>query len=249
MINVAIYLYFSFESGKPLTQVEEETLRYIACVENIHKSSTIQMISPLLSTVRVLMGEQSTLEHRPYHNKFNWAEAQKIAQAVILCDYKEAVRLGRLFQEYSYEGYDLVLFYLFIGIANVALFKETGMRNQGLRIAAHRCLKRINRVCPSATDYGKGKLTLMQAEVSSLYPRRHVKTVEKYLMAISLADSSNNLFEKAVAHERFGRYLGEHGEVLRSSSHLRLACSSYTEWNAFRKVELLQEEIDRIGMA
>jgi hypothetical protein len=101
----------------------------------------------------------------------------------------------------------------------------------------------------SGTDYCLAKLTLIEAEVSSLSPRRHAKTVRKYLIAIALADSSNNPFEKAVAHERYGRYLAERGDVSRSLSQLRLACSSYHEWNAYRKVELLREEIARISMA
>ena len=139
------------------------------------------------------------------------------------------------------------MFYMFVGIANVALFKATGMRNQGLRITARRYLKKIFRIIPTATDYGLCKLTLLQAEMSSLSPRRHVKTVRKYLVAIAFADSSNNFFEKAVALERYDRYLAELGDVSRSLSQLRLACSSYRDWNAYSKVELLQEEIDRIA--
>ncbi|KAI2506875.1 phosphorelay sensor kinase [Fragilaria crotonensis] len=207
LMNALLYLYFSFESGKPLKQLEEEHQRYIISVVNKHKNATILMINPLFSTVRVLIGEASELEHEAGHNKLNWVEAQRIVLAVIFCDYKEAVRLGRVFQEYPYEGYDMAVLYLFLGIANVALFKAKGMRNQRLRITARHCLKKIDRICPSTTDYCLGKLTLLQAEVSSLSSRRHVETVRKYLIAISLADSSNNHFERAVAHERYGGIL------------------------------------------
>ena len=200
-------------------------------------------ISPLLLTMRSLIGEEMELQHQPNHNKLNWAEAQKITLAVIFCDYEQAVQLGSIFQEYPYEGYDLALLYAFVGIANVALFKATGMSRPRLRLAARRCLKKVDRVCPATTDYGIGKLMLLQAEVSSLSSRRHARTVRKYLIAIALADSSNNLFEKAVAHERYGRYLAERGDMSSSLSQLRLACSSYYEWNAYRKVDMLQQEI------
>jgi hypothetical protein len=248
MVNVLIYLYFTFESGKPLKQLDEECQQYIGAVAKKYKLPTILAISPLLSSIRFLIGGQSEVEHQPHDNKLNWAEGNRVILAVIFCDYKEAVRLGRVFQEYPYEGYDLALLYMFVGIANIALFKSTGMRNQRLRIAARRCLMKINRVCPSGTDYCLAKLTLMQAEVSSLSPRRHAKTVRKYLIAIALADSSNNVFEKAVVHERYGRYLAERGDLSHSLSQLRLACSSYHEWNAYYKVELLQEEIGRISV-
>jgi hypothetical protein len=46
-----------------------------------------------------------------------------------------------------------------------------------------------------------------------------------------------------VAHERYGRYLAERGDMSTSLSQLRLACSSYHEWNAYRKVDMLQQEI------
>ncbi|KAI2506879.1 hypothetical protein MHU86_7564 [Fragilaria crotonensis] len=248
LMNALLYLYFSFESGKPLKQLEEEHQRYIISVVNKHKNATILMINPLFSTVRVLIGEASELEHEAGHNKLNWVEAQRIVLAVIFCDYKEAVLLGRVFQEYPYEGYDMAVLYLFLGIANVALFKAKGMRNQRLRITARHCLKKIDRICPSTTDYCLGKLTLLQAEVSSLSSRRHVETVRKYLIAISLADSSNNHFERAVAHERYGRYLAERGDLSSSLTHLRHACSSYQEWNAYRKVEVLQEDISKIAV-
>ncbi len=248
LMNASLYLFFSFESGKPLKLLEEEHQRYIISAVNKHKEATILMINPLLSTVRTLIGETSESDHQAGLNKLNWFEAQRIILAVIFCDFKEAVHLGRIFQEYPYEGYDMALLYLFIGIANVALFKVTGMRNRRLCITARQCLKKIDRVCPSTTDYCLAKLTLLQAEVSSLSWRRHVKTVRKYLIAIALADSSNNFFEKAVAYERYARYLAERGDMSSSLSQLRLACSSYQEWNAYRKVEMLQEDIRKIAL-
>jgi hypothetical protein len=221
MINVSMYLFYSFESGKPLKQLEEESQRYITAAAYKYKNSTIlKMISPMLSMVRVLIGDTSEWEHGPNQNKLNWAEAHKITLAVVFCDYKEAVQLGRVFQELPYEGYDLALLYLLVGIANVALFKATGMRKQRLRIAASRYLKKVDRVCPAATDDCLGKVTLLQAEVSSLSSHRHVKTVRKYRIAISLANSSNNPFERAVAHERYGRYLAERGDMSTSLSQL-----------------------------
>ena len=249
MINISMYLYYSFESGKPLKQLEEESQRYITGAAYKYKNSTIlKMISPMLSMVRVLIGDTSEWENGPHHNKLNWAEANQITLSVIFCDYKKAVRLGRVFREFPYEGYDLALLYVLVGIANVALFKATGMRKARLRIAARRCLKKIDRVCPVATDDCLCKLTLLQAEVSSLSSHRHDKTVRKYRIAITLANSSENLFERALAHERYGRYLGERGEVSSSLSQLRLASSSYHEWNAYRKHEALQEEITKIAI-
>lgn len=244
-----MYLFYLFESGKPLKQLEEESQRYITGAAFKYKNSTIlKMISPMLSMVRVLLGDTSEWEYGPHHNSLNWAEANQITLAVIFCDYKEAVRLGRVFRELPYEGYDLALLYVLVGIANAALFKATGRRKVSLCIAARRCLKKIDRVCPVATDDCLGKLTLLQAEVSSLSSHRHVETVRKYRIAITLADSSNNLLEKAMAHERYGRYLAERGDVSSSLSQLRLACSSYHEWNAYGKVEALQEEITKISL-
>ena len=105
MINISMYLYLSFESGKPLKQREDENERYIIAggVSNKHRNSTIMMISPLLSKVCILIGGQSESEHHTNHNKLNWAKAQKLILAVIFGDCEEeAVRLGRVFQEYPF---------------------------------------------------------------------------------------------------------------------------------------------------
>lgn len=251
MINVSLYMFLSFGLGKPLAQLEAERILYIEEAASRHENSTVLMYFPLFGVVYQLMGIESEPERPPNALiSFNWAEYQKVTVAFILCDYEEAVKVGRQCSNDSpYEGFDIAMFDLFFGLANVAFFKQTGKRDLRLLADARRSVKRIDRICKHATDYCLGKLSLLQAELSSLSRRKHQNTVRKYMIAIALADSKKRLFEGAVAHERYGRYLAECGEAPSSLSHLGMACSLYREWNAYRKVDMLQDEIDKMVAA
>ena len=243
-------MFYSFETGRPLQQIDQDYNQYITTVLiSHHQMSTMILINGLLiSLVRVLLGKRTGIEFSPVSNAHRWADAHKITLSAIFCQYQEVVKLGKTFlKAIPYEQFDLVSVYLYVGIANIALFKECGMRYRGMIMFARRCLKKIDRICTSATDYSLGRLTLLEAELSSISLRRHGNTVRKYLYAIGLADSSKNPFEGAFAHERYGRYLCEYGDVPKSLSHLHKACALYHEWNAYRKAEMVEEEIETIA--
>ena len=249
MVNLSLFLFKSFESGKNLIQIEQDYNRYIPDVLVAHhqKNTMILMSSPFRSTVRILMGKAKEFEPYRTHVRLNWAEVQKIFIAIILCRYEEAVKLGHAFLQncvHPYEELNLASVYVFVGIANIALFKETGMRNQSLRSAAIRCLKKVDHISTLAPDFCLATLTLLQAEMSSMSPHRHRYTSSKYLASIALANSAKNLFYGALANERYSRYLWEYGDKSLSLAHRRSACSIYEEWDAFLKVQMLQEEIE-----
>ena len=247
MLNASFYIFLSFEIGQSLEHIDQDYKRLIAdesCVDH-RMNTTLVMMRPFISMVHILMGKATEFESNALQNRLNWADAHKITVALLFGHYKQAVQLGQaFFQGYPMEQFDLASIYLFVGIANVALFKQTGRRKFGMCAVARKLLKKIDRICTTAKDYCLGKVTLLQAEISSTLSRNHERTVRKYLVAIALADSSKNPFEGAMAHERYGRYLGEHGDLKASVSHLRIACSLYQEWNAYRKVDLLQGELN-----
>ena len=89
-------------------------------------------------------------------------------------------------------------------------------------------------------------MTLQHAELSSITSHNHERTVQNYLSAIALAELSGNLFEGALAHEWYSRYLRKHGDGQGSLTHLRIAISLYQEWNAYRKVDILRNEIENV---
>jgi hypothetical protein len=248
MINITTYLYFSFDSGKPLERLIQDERLYIKDVSYRHKDSTILMTIPLFETVNKLMGLETELDRPSNQNSLNWGNSQTVILSFIFSDFQRAVKYGQpCFKEHPYDGFDLATVYGFIGMANIALYKQTGKRYLRMRAVARRCERKISDVCKFAPEYCLGKLSLLQAEISSLSRMRHQNTVVKYLIAIAVADSSKHLFEGALAHERYGRYLNEHGELSSSLSQLRIACSLYREWNAYVKADMLQDEIDKMA--
>jgi hypothetical protein len=252
MINIATYLYFSFDAGKPLEQLTQDERLFIQDVSYRHKDSTILMTIPLFETVNKLMGLEPRLEldHPSKESSLNWGYSQTVIVSFIFCDYRRSVKYSRpCFKEHPYDGFDLATVYGFIGMANIALYKQTGKRYLGMRTLARRCEKKIKHVCKFAPEYCLGKLSLLQAEISSLSRMRHHNTVLKYLTAIAVADSSKHLLEGALAHERYGRYLTDYGDLSSSLTHLRMACSLYREWNAYAKADMLQDEIDKMAGA
>ena len=246
---MSLFMFFAFELGKQLEQIEQDYNRYVAdeLVAHHRKNSLVLLNVSTISSVRLLMGKTTQFESSPISHETYWEHGQKVKVAVIFCQYENAVKLGRLFLEgFPYEGFDIATFYWLVGIANMALFKETGMRNRLLLMAARRCLKKIDCICSTAVEYCLGKLSLLQAELSSISSRYHRRTVRKFLISIGLAESAKNPYEGALAHERYGRYLSELGDAHGSLSQLRISCSLYLEWNAYRKVEMLREEIEQI---
>jgi predicted ATPase len=249
LMNVTLYTYYAFDTGKPLAALEQERKKYIEDIgSRQHNETTILIHSPLSKVMRQLMGieELDDLSVTPDH-ALNWPDHSKMKICFILCDYENAVEYGRKCRHFlPYAAVDVSSYFMVEGLACLALYKQ-GMRKQNLVRVAARNLKQLDRLSKSATEYCLGKFTLLEAEFSSLSLRNHRDTVRKYTLAVAFADSRASLFQGAIAHERFGRYLNESGDKLEALEHLRKACSLYEEWNAYRKVNMLQAEID--GMA
>jgi len=246
MRSAILYIYYSFYKGKPLSVLAEKRAVYIEQVANVHKEATILMSSPLFYTIDHLMGLESVYSLHHKVDNLSWSQYQTIIIEFIQGDFKNAVLAGRQCNQVPYAGFNLALFYMFEGLANLALFKESGKR--GLVAFARRRLKTLDRISKQAAENCLGNFLLLEAELSSLSPRNHKDTVRKYLCAIGLADSTKSLFEGAVAHEHYGRYLqscGKKTAAASSLSHLQTACSLYRQWNAYPKADALQSEINK----
>ena len=122
-----MFIFLSFELGKPLQQIDRDYNRFVTdvIVAQHQKSTMIAMNSPFISTVRFLMAKTTEIESSAIQNRLSWADAQRITISFIICDYEHVVELGRVFLKgYPYKGYDLASLFAFVGIANVALFKK-----------------------------------------------------------------------------------------------------------------------------
>jgi len=148
-----------------------------------------------------------------------------------------------------FESIDITTFFMFDGLSNFAYYKEADRRHRRRLVIARQCMKRIDRVVRCSTpEFCLGKLHLLKAERDSLVRRRHKSAVRNYTIAIAMAHSNNRLMDEAVAHEQYGRFLESIGKTTASLTQLRKACSLYQQWNGFKKVELLQAEINLKSM-
>jgi hypothetical protein len=159
-------------------------------------------------------------------------------------NYQEAAELGRLFfRQFPIEMFDFISYYMLVGVANIALFMQTGRRRHYLIIKARHYRKQIIRICRTAMDYCLSRLKILEAELSTISRRDLSQTMQKFSIAISLADSKNHVFEAAFARERYARFLLARGKYALSLMFFQSSCRLYQEWNAYRKVTFLEEEI------
>jgi hypothetical protein len=246
-MNASLYLLYSFDCGKPLSVVAQDRATYIEQVPNRHKDARSLPSSALFYTIDQLMGVESIYSLESNTKGVQWAEYQRVVLAFMEGDCRKAASIAQQCDEVPYEGYDLALYHMFCGLSNIAYFRESGKR--GLVAAARRYLKILDRTSKQAADNCLCRFLLLDAEVSSLSPRKHKDTVRKYLCAIGLADSTKSLFQGAVAHELYGRYLERsHSKAtatVSSLTHLEKACSLFREWDANPKADMLQLEIDK----
>ena len=253
MINILLYVYFLYDSGFPLKQVEQEYQVYVNILSSKHSNSTILLQTRFMETVQNLMSSECDVgisaSENPVQVGVKLSETIKIMIALIYGEYQRALELGRAyFRQSPFVLYDFATFYMFLGIANISLFKQKGRRDLSMLISARYYLKQIDRICKSTPNYCLGKLALLKAEISSISHRRNDRTVRQYLIAISLANSKHHLFEGAFANERYARYLLARGDLDSAKTYLLESCSLYREWNAFRKADLLQLELNELDL-
>jgi predicted ATPase len=252
MINIFNYLYFLFDSGAPLEKVKEEYRMYAEELSHKHSNSTIFMQTSFVDTIDQLMVNQAfskqSTSRLPKGAVLNFDASMKILLSILNGDYQQAVDVGHLFfKQYPIEIFDYISFYMLVGVANVAVFKETGKIRAHLIIAARYYKKHLNRVCRSAIHFCLSKLKLLEAELSSVLHYDHSRTTQCFTIAISLADSKNHIFEAAFARERFARYLLSRGDHTSSMTYFQSSCRLYHKWNAYSKVALLEEEINDLA--
>lgn len=241
-----MYLLYSFESGKPLSVVAKDRAIYIENVPKRHKDATNLPSSAFFYTIDRLMGCESIYSLEINEQNRQWAEYKRVLIAFIEGDHVTASSIAQKCDQLPFVGFDLATYQMFCGLSNIAYFRESGKR--GLVAAARRYLKILDRTSRQAADNCLSRFLLLDAEVSSLSPRKHKDTVRKYICAIGLADSTKSLFQGAVAHELYGRYLGKcHDKAtmtVSSLAHLEKACSLFREWDANPKADKLRREID-----
>jgi hypothetical protein len=246
-----MYIYILFDAGYPLSFIEQENQTYMKVLPPQHTNSTILKQTRLMEMIRKLLSSESEIgifsTQTPIQVGVNLGETLKIMVAVMFSEYQQALNLGQAFFRMSpYKLYDFAAFYLYLGIANVSLFQITGRKHLRFLIAARHYRKKVYQICKSTPDYALGKLALMKAEISSTSSRRHDNTVLQYMVAISWAKFKNHLFEGAFANERYARYHLSRGDLDSAIKYLRESCSLYREWNAFRKADLLQVELEEL---
>jgi hypothetical protein len=181
-MNILFYVYFLFDSGYPLKHVEQQYIAYVETLSSKYSNSTILMETRLIESIQNLMSSEcdvgiSSLE-KPIEVGVKLAETMKIMVALIYGEYQRAVELGNsYFRQSPFILYDFATFYMFLGIANISVFKQKGRRDFSMLISARCYLKKIDRICKSTPIYCLGKLSLLKAEISSVYSRRNDRTV------------------------------------------------------------------------
>jgi hypothetical protein len=189
MVNSFVYLHLLFNSGVSLKQVKEEYQTYVEELPCIFSNATIILQTNLFMTIHNLMYGQTEAGASPLQNGIGggaiFHSAQLILLAVVYGNYQQAVDVGQsLFRQYPLEPINFASYYLFIGVASIAPYQQTGYKKSRLLFTARHFHKQIVRLCTSTLDYCICKLTLLEAEILSISRRHHCKTLQKFTAAM-----------------------------------------------------------------
>jgi hypothetical protein len=238
----------------PLEKIKEKYQIHVEDLSNRHSKSTIFMMPNFFFVLDSLMSTQDT---SPFSNDhvtqndavLNFNASMVILLSAVLGNYQQAIDVGKTFcWKFPFEVFDFASYYMLIGIANIAVFKQRGKKNPRRIITACYYQRKIKRICKTAVVHSWNKLLLLEAELLSISHCHHANAVQKFTKAISLADSSHHCFEAAFAREQYARYLLSQGDTSSGSEMLHSSCDHYQAWNAYKKVTLLQEEIDSLTL-
>jgi len=253
-VNVSLYIFHCLNAPKSLLDVESERSRFLQEMASYDQQFTWRLNNHSSLMIQQLTGQSQEkqdvgLDHESDHR---WIKYQKLSVAFLLGDYQEAVLCSELNKDLflAMESVDISAYFLFNGMAQICLFKQTRKKRRQRIGAAKSCLKDLSRLARIAPDYCLPKLRLLQACVSSVSPRKRHATRQDFLIAIALAQSSGSFCDEAVAREQFGRFListGKDSLILAGQNQLRLACTVYQRWGAHRKEDMLEKELNLIG--
>jgi hypothetical protein len=174
-----------------------------------------------------------------------WHGFKRLLLAYVMRDYARAGKEAELFHDLAkipIATIDIAILYLFHTVALLACCKETGSnRRRTLRVARSN-IAVVSKFAEISPQFCLGFLCFMKAEVANLRGKHHEAT-NQYLTSIALLNRMQIYSFQAIACERAGLYMIEHGKTCIANDYLCESLRLYEEWGAKGKCDDLRREI------
>merc|ERR1712029_183983 len=115
-----------------------------------------------------------------------------------------------------------------------------GVEREKWREIGEKCVEEMSTVAKLSAWNFENKSLLLQAMLHQANSR-HTMTELVYKAAINSAGEHRFIREEALAHEHFGLYLIDNGQLGRGMEHLRMAMEKYSQWGGSKKAYDVKE--------
>jgi hypothetical protein len=249
------YMLFS---GDSIPAVEEKMTDYYKTAVAYKQDTVLLIIRPVLKFLHILASKlERPQQGAAFPDDITRARDGKDAFAVFAChflqtllaylfgDFETAAKKAKELQGYlragAHPGFSGVLTMYCLSLLGAA-HGQKGLARRRLIAQIKPSIRKLQEFALCVPDNCLHKLNLVQAEVAVVQGKHNVAR-HMYTLAISRSSELGVSWIKAIASERFARFLQKQRNKNAAMEQFREAHSAFRSWGAIAKVELLEKEI------
>lgn len=254
-----LYNLIGMETGKPLHELDRGWREFQGAMVLHRQGASLTMLLPHIQMIHHLMG----LTTDPLSAKgdvIDFDDLYKNAATIAKLGIKECrMQLHFLFNDFqgasnflvsrselslappSPERTTMLYYVALISIATA----RAGVRARRNVREARKCLKELKAWARTCPENFINKVLLVEAELASIQNKIQLAH-EKYICAISLAQTHGFTQDNALALELFARHQFSLNRTVEARSNFEKACEQYEKWGALAKVHQLREHMNSL---
>jgi hypothetical protein len=262
MIAAAVFEGYMFFSGEPMPPLEEAAVGFCETAVSLKNDTALSMLRPELNLLRTLMGKvnrhtglemlQSGLAVMLKANDRASSCVIHFFQAVlayVFGDFEMAAREATLSEEflqppYMYPGFSCLLTFHCLTLLAVAP-RRRGRARRKLLSKVKQSLHLLEQFALRIPENCLHSCNLVRAELAVLDEKFDLAR-SKFMIAIGVATTSNDMMIVAVACERFAFFLRDRGEASSAAKNFRKAKLAYDAWGATAKVQDMENDMPEL---
>ncbi|MBG0858907.1 MAG: AAA family ATPase, partial [Bacteroidales bacterium] len=251
----------SFHSSVKLALADDEMKKSIDLVTKLKQEVTLIVLKLNRQVVLNLMGKSGNttlivgenydeIEMTPRFVKTNNTAdlgslyAMKALLCVIFDDKKESIRIAREAEKYELTMLGLIyrhLIYFYTSLIYLShYFGSSVLKRLVYHVKVYRNQKQLKKWARYAPENLLHKWYIVEAERCRI-TGNHIKAIEHYDKAVSLAKQNGYIHEEALVNELAAKYYLARGFDRIARVYMKEACYLYTIWGAMGKVDHLNE--------
>eukprot|EP00977_Amphora_coffeiformis_P016260 scaffold4976_cov161-Amphora_coffeaeformis.AAC.6 len=243
---------YAMESGTPLQDIDRNFRVFSEKMKTYRQESHLRVALPNIQMIHHLMGlTEDPLSSRgdltDFDELYRDAEEKGSFASAVAIRYCRAV-LHYLFNDYhtastfciSRKELGMVAptcerstGFFYLCLISLAMVRDGVNRRSNLG-EARKAIKFMNSWARRCPENFMNKVFLMEAELASVQ-KKNALAYEKYICAISLAQTNGLVQDAALSCELLARHLYALGQASKAQKHFERACEFYTGWGALGK--------------